>query len=64
MAPRKKSTKTKAKAKRPSRKLPDLEARNAGEVAGGGSDWEIARTYKVWDASRKVYVYPENWLKP
>jgi hypothetical protein len=63
MAPRKKATKTTSKPKRSSRKLPDLDVRNAKDVAGG-SDWEVARTYKVWDASRKVFVYPENWLKP
>lgn len=24
--------------------------------------WEWARNYRVWEANRKVFLYPENWL--
>ena len=22
------------------------------------------KTYRVWEANRKVFLYPENWLEP
>lgn len=59
----KKSTKAKAKPKRSTRKLKDLEVRRPDEVAGG-ANWEALKQYKVWDAQRKVFVYPENWINP
>ncbi len=26
--------------------------------------WEWMRNYRVWEANRKVFLYPENWLLP
>jgi hypothetical protein len=26
--------------------------------------WEWLRKYRIWDANRKVFIYPENWLEP
>lgn len=26
--------------------------------------WEWMQKYRVWEANRKVYLYPENWIKP
>lgn len=26
--------------------------------------WQWRKKYRVWDANRKVFVYPENWLEP
>ena len=26
--------------------------------------WEWMRTYRVWQAARKVFLYPENWVLP
>lgn len=26
--------------------------------------WEWMRTYRVWQAARKVFLYPENWILP
>lgn len=26
--------------------------------------WEWMRNYRVWEANRKVFLYPENWLFP
>jgi hypothetical protein len=62
MAQRKKTTKAKPAAKRPSRKLKDLEPRDADKVRGG-TDWTVLKPYRVWDANRQVFVYPENWLQ-
>ncbi|MET3934840.1 neuraminidase-like domain-containing protein [Arthrobacter sp. OAP107] len=26
--------------------------------------WEWLKQYRVWEANRKVFLYPENWLEP
>lgn len=26
--------------------------------------WEWMANYRVWEANRKVYLYPENWVRP
>ncbi|HQY22629.1 MAG TPA: neuraminidase-like domain-containing protein, partial [Gammaproteobacteria bacterium] len=26
--------------------------------------WEWMRLYRVWEANRKVFLYPENWIEP
>lgn len=26
--------------------------------------WEWRKNYRVWEANRKVFVYPENWIEP
>lgn len=26
--------------------------------------WEWLRNYRVWEANRKIFLYPENWLEP
>jgi len=26
--------------------------------------WEWMKNYRVWEANRKVFLYPENWLEP
>ena len=28
------------------------------------SQWEWMKRYRVWEANRKVFLYPENWLEP
>ena len=30
----------------------------------GNSEWEWMKHYRVWEANRKVFLYPENWLEP
>jgi hypothetical protein len=27
-------------------------------------EWEWMKNYRVWEANRKVFVYPENWIDP
>ncbi len=27
-------------------------------------EWEWRKNYRVWEANRKVFVYPENWIEP
>jgi SpoVK/Ycf46/Vps4 family AAA+-type ATPase len=27
-------------------------------------EWEWRRRYRVWDANRKIFLYPENWIEP
>jgi ATP-dependent 26S proteasome regulatory subunit len=28
------------------------------------TNWEWRKKYRVWEANRKVFVYPENWIEP
>jgi ATP-dependent 26S proteasome regulatory subunit len=28
------------------------------------TQWEWYERYRVWDANRKIFVYPENWIEP
>lgn len=27
-------------------------------------EWEWRKNYRVWEAARKVFMYPENWIEP
>jgi hypothetical protein len=27
-------------------------------------DWKWMKNYRVWEANRKVFLYPENWIEP
>lgn len=27
-------------------------------------EWEWRKKYRVWEANRKVFLYPENWIRP
>ena len=29
-----------------------------------GNRWEWTKNYRVWEANRKVFLYPENWIEP
>ncbi|MDI3284715.1 neuraminidase-like domain-containing protein [Polyangium sp. 15x6] len=37
--------------------VPDL-----GEEAA--REWDWMKSYRVWEANRKVFLYPENWIEP
>jgi peptidoglycan hydrolase-like protein with peptidoglycan-binding domain len=28
------------------------------------SQWQWMKSYRVWEANRKVFLYPENWIEP
>jgi len=30
----------------------------------GWLQWEWQKNYRVWEANRKVFLYPENWIEP
>lgn len=40
----------------------DLVAKT--EVDSKWKQWQWMRYYRVWEANRKVFLYPENWLEP
>lgn len=43
--------------------LMNLETRvSSGSILG--KQWEWMKRYRVWEANRKVFLYPENWLEP
>jgi hypothetical protein len=27
-------------------------------------EWDWHKRYRVWDANRKIFLYPENWIEP
>ena len=30
----------------------------------GAAEWEWRKNYRVWEANRKVFLYPENFIEP
>jgi hypothetical protein len=43
--------------------LMNLETRvSSGSIIA--KQWEWMKRYRVWEANRKVFLYPENWLEP
>jgi len=43
--------------------LMNLETRVA-PASINAKQWEWMKRYRVWEANRKVFLYPENWLEP
>ncbi len=38
---------------------------SANSVADSSwEQWEWMKSYRVWEANRKVFLYPENWIEP
>ena len=43
----------------------DLKGDNDDEVAESLKEqWEWMKNYRVWEANRKVFLYPENYIRP
>jgi hypothetical protein len=63
MARGKQAKRAKGPAKNKRAKLPDLEIKNANDVRGG-AEWASIQRYGVWEANRKAFVYPENFIQP
>ena len=45
------------------RTLMNLEPRVAPSALNA-AQWEWMKRYRVWEANRKVFLWPENWLEP
>jgi Neuraminidase-like domain/Salmonella virulence plasmid 28.1kDa A protein len=45
------------------RSLMNLETR-VSPAALDAEQWEWMKRYRMWEANRKVFLYPENWLAP
>jgi hypothetical protein len=45
--------------------LMGLEPKAAAAVDGdvGWEQWKWLKNYRVWEANRKVFLYPENWIE-
>ena len=43
--------------------LMNLEAQVSPRLVDQG-DWKWLKNYRVWEANRKVFLYPENWIEP
>ncbi len=46
------------------RSLMNLEAPKVQPRLIDNSDWKWLKSYRVWEANRKVFLYPENWIEP
>jgi uncharacterized protein YuzE len=46
--------------------LMGLEPKSAAQVDvdSGWEQWVWMKNYRVWEANRKVFLYPENWIEP
>jgi hypothetical protein len=41
---------------------PDVIADESKDI--GWRQWTCMKQYRVWEANRKVFLYPENWVEP
>ena len=46
------------------RGLMNLEEGIQPSTVDPDNEWEWRKNYRVWEANRKVFLYPENWLYP
>jgi hypothetical protein len=44
--------------------LKDKPAFIVPPTAIDAKQWEWMKNYRVWEANRKVFLYPENWIEP
>ena len=44
--------------------LMNLEPRVSPRAPSTPTQWEWMKRYRVWEANRKVFLFPENWLEP
>ncbi len=43
---------------------PGIGSRPGADLADVRQQWKWMAQYRVWEANRKVFLYPENWLFP
>ena len=43
--------------------LEDWKIPNATIAQEWNSQWEWMKNYRIWEANRKVFLYPENWIE-
>jgi hypothetical protein len=46
------------------RSLMNLEPRVAPSAIDDSKQWQWRKRYRMWEANRKIFLYPENWLEP
>jgi hypothetical protein len=44
--------------------LLNLEAKVHPSAILNADQWEWMKRYRVWEANRKIFLFPENWLEP
>jgi hypothetical protein len=42
----------------------NLESPAVSPAAIDAEHWQWMKNYRVWEANRKVFLYPENWIEP
>ncbi len=44
---------------------PKVEVKSEGDEGDSGWNWwKWMRKYRVWEANRKIFLWPENWIEP
>src|SRR4029077_15410060 len=44
----------------PGKKIQELGKPHRKTEAG----WKWRKNYRIWDANRRIFLYPENWIEP
>jgi len=44
--------------------LMNLEQPEVAPTAINAQHWQWMKRYRVWEANRKIFLFPENWLEP
>jgi len=45
--------------------MPGKKIQRSGKPPGKTeAEWKWRKNYRVWDANRKIFRYPENWIEP
>lgn len=48
----------------PTQRPKTIDLQPIPEVRWKQKEWEWMKNYRVWEASRKVFLYPETWVEP
>jgi ATPase family associated with various cellular activities (AAA) len=44
--------------------MPRKKIQKLGNPRAKTAEWQWRKNYRVWDANRKIFLYPENWIEP
>jgi ATPase family associated with various cellular activities (AAA) len=45
--------------------MPKKGNQKPGKLRGKtNAEWNWRKNYRMWDANRKIFLYPENWIEP
>ncbi len=44
--------------------MPGKKIQKPGKLRHKTAEWQWRKNYRVWDAGRKIFLRPENWIEP